>query len=116
MSRATLPPGGIGAPNWAAVLGGIATWIVHLVALAALAPAVCDQPGVRWWIHGLTAGLGGLTVVAVLACARLARAADPGSAGRRSRFLGSFGVTVAATALVLILAEGAYAVAFDICP
>lgn len=107
---------GIGPWRWLAVTGGIAAWLVHLSALASLAPAACGRAGVEWVMHGLTIGLGALCAWAAVVCWRLVSSAGPGDGpARRTRYLGRFGLLVAVTNLVLIVAEGAFVVMIDPC-
>lgn len=105
---------GAGTGLWVAALGGIPLWLIHLVALASLVPVVCRRPAVEWVMHGLTAGLGALTAWAMVVCL-LVGWGDRDQVGPQRRFVGRFGLLIAGTNLLLIVAEGIYVPFLDSC-
>ena len=73
---------------WYALLGGLAAWIIHLLAFAALSDLSTRSASVRWAMHGITAATLAMTAVAIVLSVRLTR--DAGDALReRARRSGS---------------------------
>ena len=96
---------------WFALTAGIAAWLVHLVAFAAIVEFVHDHG--RFWLFYL--GNGTALVVTLLALGLsglMARAGDDseeaGTPAGRIRFLGLCGLLINAINLMLILLEGSY--------
>ena len=105
---------------WYATLGGIALWMIHLVALAALADLACEHPATEWVMHGLTVGLAGASLAAAwmswaLVRGRRSHASDRGDLDGRLRFMGLFGLLVALNSVALIVWEGLYVPVIDAC-
>lgn len=88
---------------WFAVLGGIAAWLVHLIATASLVAAACPHHPVLWVVHTVTAITLLVTAAAMTMSWRLRFAAD-----EPRRFLGDLGMLLNATNLALILLEGSF--------
>jgi hypothetical protein len=113
-----------GVRVWVPATAPIALWLVHLVALSALTRSACAD-GTNWVAHVLTAALGALTALAIVACellrrrgARLAaEATDDGAAEvpRNLEFIGIFGMLLGAFSLALILYEGSWAITVPAC-
>ncbi len=105
-------PGGLRL--WFGVIGGIAAWAAHLLALAALVRFTCNQSGTRWVLDAITVATVLVTLVAIWICVGIVRGsgdddeAAPTVAGR-TRFLGLFGLITGVINLALILLEGSYA-------
>lgn len=96
---------------WYALLGGLAAWIIHLLAFVSLARESATHAGTRWAMHGITAGTLVMTIVAMALSARLAR--PPGdTAGRddrgRDRFIGHMGLLIGGINFALICLEELY--------
>jgi hypothetical protein len=95
---------------WLALTAGVAAWVVHLVAFAALVEFVHDN-GFFWIFYVgntvallVTLGAGWLSWL-------LYRAGDDeelGTPAGRTRFLGALGLLVNGINLMLILLEGSY--------
>jgi chromate transport protein ChrA len=105
-------PGGLRL--WFGVIGGIAAWAAHLLALTALVQFTCNRPGTRWVLDAITVVTAVITLLAILVCVGILRSTsdddedDPSLAGR-TRFLGLFGLITGVVNLALILLEGSYA-------
>jgi hypothetical protein len=97
---------------WSVALAGIAIWVVHLTAEAALVGLAERHHEAIYLMHALTVVLTLVTVGCVLLCLRLARhAARPEaewSTGGRTAFIGWFGVVTGIASVVLIVVEGTY--------
>jgi hypothetical protein len=111
-SRVMSPPRS-GFRRWYALFAGIAWWMLHITASAALSGATCPHPQVRWAMHGLTLFTALATLVAIGWSAALYREGrgspqDAVTVAGRDRFLGAFGLLTGAVSLLLILWEGAY--------
>jgi hypothetical protein len=96
---------------WFALTAGIAAWIVHLVAFAAIVEYVHDHG--HFWLFYL--GNGTALVVTLLALALswvMARSGEDseeaGTPAGRIRFLGLCGLLINSINLMLILLEGSY--------
>jgi hypothetical protein len=105
---------------WIPVFGGIVTWLGHLVFMASFTKYACNAHGSRWWMHLVTIGLAGLTVLAMVMCGSLIRSnrgADEtdNSGVARLRFLGVAGLLIGAINLALICFEGSYVVVLRSC-
>jgi hypothetical protein len=93
---------------WFALLGSTGAWIVHLMALASLAPTACGHQRARGAMHLITAGCLLVALASTALAARLAgRAAPDDETTPRSqhRFLGLLGVLLGVVNLILIVAE-----------
>ena len=108
-----------GVRRWYAVLAGIGWWMVHLVAEAALVPASCAHPDVRWVMHATTVITALGTGLAIWWSAKMLAggtgSGEPDDAANRQRFLGLFGLAVGIVSLLLILWEGSYVVVLSSC-
>ena len=97
---------------WYGFSVGPIAWAAHLMGDAALVRYACNDPGVHWWLHGLTVATAVPTVVGLAICAGVARripeSEDAPSPDGRTRFLAIVGAYTAAISLALILLEGAY--------
>jgi hypothetical protein len=96
---------------WIALIGPIAAWTVHLVALASMIQLTCAHPPVKWVLHGLTIGLGLFTIGCMAFAWRtmhLPNGEDAGTTSANIRFLSRVAFLVAAINLLLIFAEGVY--------
>jgi hypothetical protein len=96
---------------WAALTAGIAAWILHLSAFAALVEFVHDNG--YSWIFSLGNGLAvAVTLAAGWLSLLMYRAGsddeDLGTPAGRMRFLGALGLAVNGINLLLILLEGSY--------
>ena len=95
---------------WWGLFGGIAVWLIHLSATAALASLTCDTRSMLWAIHAVTAAclivVGGHTWFSW----RLRFAGD-----EPRQFLGDLGVIVNVTNMTLIALEGAFVVFIHPC-
>jgi hypothetical protein len=96
---------------WFALSAGIATWIVHLVAFAAIVEFVHDH-GYFWLFY---IGNGSALVVTLLAlwmswlmATSTDESEESGTPTGRIRFLGLSGLLINAINLMLILLEGSY--------
>lgn len=100
-----------GALTWFAVFGGIGAWMVHLVAEASFTRFSCTESA-NWLLHGLTAAMVAVALLATGLSWRLAQSGSDddaeGSSAGTARFLGLFGVVTGVTNVVLILLEGSY--------
>jgi hypothetical protein len=102
---------------WFAVCGGIGAWMVHLIAVSALARRTC-LTGQDWVLHALTVGLAAVTIFAMVLSARLRTAKAAGPAERRGidlHFLGNMGLLIGAINLLLILFEGSLVFWVPVC-
>ena len=97
---------------WTASLAGIAIWIVHITAEAALVPYAEQHHDAVYLMHALTLVLALAAAACALWCLRLARAASSGeeewSTGGRTAFIGWFGAITGCVSVVLIIVEGVY--------
>lgn len=100
---------------WYAVLGGIAAWTIHLLALSSLVRFTCNAHGYVWLMHLFTVVTLAMTIVAMLLCRRMLRSGaeadgdeSSDSEGGRTQFLGRLGMIVGVTNLALISVEGLY--------
>jgi hypothetical protein len=98
---------------WYGVLGGIAAWTVHLVALASLVQWTCDTHRGEWILDTITAVCVLADLLAIAISWRLwqeGRGADDESADPRGRthFLGFLGLATGIINLALIAVEGVY--------
>jgi hypothetical protein len=104
---------------WFGVLGGVGTWMLHLVLVASMVQYVCNHGGFRWVMDVATAATALATVACIWISVSIMRAADDDeAAGTRAgiyQFLGVFGVLTGATSLGLILLEGSYVWFLDPC-
>ena len=100
-----------GVVVWFALTAGIAAWVVHLAAFAALVEFVHDH-GYSWLFTVGNVVAIAITLVAGWLSWLIYRAGDDdeelGTPGGRMRFLGALGIVVNAINLVLIVAEGSY--------
>ena len=97
-----------GITSWFPIVGSIAAWAVHLVALASLVRYTCNAPAHAWTLHAFTAGCLVVAGAALLFAIRLARA---GAARSRDVFLGQVSVLVVVINIALIALEEVYVVA-----
>jgi hypothetical protein len=88
---------------WFAVFGGIAAWLLHLTAGASLVRLACDHHNALYVIHALTVGTALVTLTAMRLSWKLRTAPD-----EPRQFLGSLGLLIGATNVVLILLEGSF--------
>jgi hypothetical protein len=95
---------------WFAVFGGIAAWLIHLTAGAALIRLSCDHRDVLYVIHAVTAAAVMVTLVAMRLSWRLRTAPDDSR-----QFLGSLGLLIGGTNVVLILLEGSFVLFLSPC-
>jgi hypothetical protein len=100
-----------GVVVWFALTAGIAAWVVHLTAFAALVEFVHDH-GYSWlFTLGNAVGVA-LTLAALWLSWLIYRAGtddeEVGTPGGRMRFLGALGLMVNGINLLLILLEGSY--------
>lgn len=95
---------------WYALLGGIAAWTIHLVALTSFVRFTCNTDNYVWVMHLITAVTLGLTAVAMALSQRLVRKgkAGTGEGAERTRFIGQLGLVVGAVNVMLIALEGLY--------
>ncbi|MGI9118725.1 MAG: hypothetical protein ACR2G7_01100 [Acidimicrobiales bacterium] len=122
--------GGPGGPRtWFAALGGIGAWMVHLIAVAALARISCTHSSATiWWTHGATLITALVTLGAMALSEALRRAgpseSDPAPVDTATvtaegyanlEFLGRFGLIVGGFSLLLIVFEGSMAVWLSAC-
>jgi hypothetical protein len=121
LKEAVTDPGGHQG-GWVFVISTVAigAWMAHLTAESALTRFTCTRHSTRWVLHLLTIALGVVALAATLAGWRLAHAGgqeDEEAASREAtaRFLGMFATIVAASNLLLILAEGGYVVFLRSC-
>ncbi len=96
---------------WFALTAGIATWLLHLVAFAAVVEYVHDHG--RFWIFYAGNGVAVVvTLIALWLSWLMARSGDDseeaGTPAGRIRFLGLCGLLINAINLMLILLEGSY--------
>jgi hypothetical protein len=89
-----------------ALTGGVGWWVVHLVGLASLAPAVCG--GAPSWVLSLVNGVCLLGVLSALAASRAASRAETPAGGitGRAHFLGHIAFLFNAASLALVILEG----------
>lgn len=94
-----------------------AAWFVHINAMPALVPYVCET-GATWTLHVTTLLCATVALVGVVACHRLRRAASDADAedGRRLRTWGTAGEVVAWFFLALTLAEHVPVFFLSACP
>ncbi len=102
-----------GVTIWFALLGGLAAWIIHLLAFVSLADLSTRSSSVRWAMHGITAATLAMTVAALALSVRLARdAGDVDESERnsrgRSRFIGLMGIVIGIINFMLIALEELY--------
>lgn len=113
---------------WLLAGAGLApvAWLVHIAALPALVPYVCET-GARWTLDAATAVLAAVAVVGIVASHRTRRAArdlaPDGSVGpasaypsERARQWGQWGVVISWGFLALILAEHVPVLVLEACP
>lgn len=105
-------PGGLRL--WFGVIGGIAAWAAHLLALSALVQYTCNEPGTRWVLDAITVATALIALLAIWICVGILRGTSDDdeafpSLGGRTRFLGLFGLITGVVNLALILLEGSYA-------
>jgi hypothetical protein len=97
---------------WFFSLAGIAVWVIHLTASAALVPYAEHHHWAVWLIHGLTLVLAIVAAVFGLVCLRFARAASSDEAEwstpGRTAFIGWFGAVTGAVNVLLIVVEGLF--------
>ena len=108
--------------GWVFVISTVAigAWMVHLTAESALTRFTCTRHSTRWVLHLLTLVTGAVALGATLAGWRLAHAGgqedeEADTREATARFLGMFATIVAASNLLLILAEGSYVVFLRSC-
>jgi hypothetical protein len=96
---------------WFALAAGIAVWIVHLAAFAALVEFVHDN-GYFWIFSAGNAIAIAITLVALWLSWLMFHAGsddeERGTPGGRIRFLGALGLLVNGINLMLIMLEGSY--------
>ena len=104
---------------WFALVAPIAAWAVHIVAAASLVPLTCDHDEVEWVLHGLTAAMSLVVVLALWVSYGMVRAGqddeESGSEAGRTRFLGLLGLIIGFSNLALILLEGSYVIFLKPC-
>ena len=98
-----------GASRWFPLVGSIAAWAVHIVALASLVQLTCNTSGREWVLHAITAACLGVAAAALVLAVRLARRVD---SREGLAFFGRVSVLVAGINIALIVLEEVYVVAF----
>ena len=100
------------AALWYGFSVGPVAWAAHILGDAALVRYACNDPNVRWWLHGLTVITAVPTIIGLAICLgvarRIAAPEDAPSPDGRTRFLAVVGAYIAGISLALILLEGAY--------
>lgn len=101
--------------DWYPISAPVVAWMVHLVGLASFVRLSCEDSRWLWVMHGITALTLAATALALGLSWRLARGdadtASASEAGHR-RFLGQFGLLVAASSALLIVVEELLVFAF----
>ena len=97
-----------GTTRWFPLVGSIAAWAVHIVALASLVQSTCNTAGRDWLLHAITAACLAVAVAALVLAIRLSRRVDTGAG---LAFFGRVSVLVASINIALIVLEEVYVVA-----
>ncbi len=104
---------------WTAALGGIAFWMVHIMAVSGLAAFACNSAGSLWTLHLATLVTALLTAAGMWICFGVMRATgedeSSGSLAGNHSFVGVFGLITGAFSLALILLEGSFALFLSPC-